>query len=46
MAASSGARLLFGNSARRSLGHFPKLLPKVLWVVLQILRLRARLPQT
>src|ERR1700719_81679 len=30
MAASSGARLLFGNSARRSLGDFTKLLPKVL----------------
>src|ERR1035437_9898957 len=31
MAASSGARLLFGNSARRWLGDFTKLLPKVLW---------------
>ena len=30
MAASSGARLLFGNSARRWLGDFTKLLPKVL----------------
>jgi hypothetical protein len=44
--ASSGARLLFGNSARRWLGDFTKLLPKVLWVVLQILRLRAHPPQT
>src|ERR1700738_1885319 len=31
MAASSGARLLFGNSARRWFGDFTKLLPKVLW---------------
>src|ERR1700730_4103775 len=30
MPASSGARLLFGNSARRWLGDFTKLLPKVL----------------
>src|SRR5580700_10139768 len=34
MAASSGARLLFGNSARRWLGDFTKLLPKVLWLQL------------
>ena len=30
MAASSGARLVFGNSARRGLGDFTKLLPRVL----------------
>src|SRR3984893_2284364 len=36
MAASSGARLLFGNSARRWLGDFTKLLPKVLRLQLHL----------
>src|ERR1700688_4228949 len=36
MAASSGARLPFGNSARRRLGGFTKLLPKVLRLQLHL----------
>src|ERR1700730_10138789 len=38
MAASSGARLLFGNSARRWLGDLTKLLPKVLRLQLHLQR--------